>query len=278
MKNVTNYAPYVYACRTGQDSTTKTFHVFVLVPIAKSKSVHFFHQSASGIERGISVAENTLSIHLIAKRGHSEFGDKIVSNSQTFWAGYISFEYTGSDSIPETDYEYRINIHTNKDGVADKTISVLYGDAEELSQADFNELKDGDFALACPYAYLYKKEVKGQATFFSETLIPEMEKYSDATSFDTNQNGKDATLLLPTRVVTLKNIAIQAVKNTPFVDEQETGFIEVSTDIDGEDGSLKIDYKHSSLPEDNQRLLKKRGPGERRKKKKMKVRTKDTSV
>lgn len=280
MQDVINYAPYVYACRTGQDSTAKTFHVFILVPVAKSKSVHFFHKSASGIERGISVAEKTLGIHLEAKRGHSEFGDKVVSNSQSFWAGYISFEYSDMDSIPEADYEYSINIHKNKDGVADKTISVLYGDAEELSPTDFNELKDGDFALACPYAYLYKKAVKGQTTFFSETLIPEMEKYAAAaaTSFDINRKGEDSTLLLPTRVVILKNIAIQIVKNAPFVDEQGTGFIEVSTDIDSDDGSLKVDYKHSRLPEDKQQSMKKRGPGGRSKKKKMKVQTKDTRV
>lgn len=274
MKKVINYAPYVYACRTGQGSLTKTFHVFILVPVAKSKSVRFFHQSTAGIERGISLAANTLGIHLEAKRGHSEFGDKIVYNKQSFWAGYISFEYTEVDSIPEADYEYSINLHKNKDGALDKSIKVLYGDAEELSQADFNELKDGDFALACPYAYLYKEDVKGQPTFFSGTLIPEIEKYSLATSFEPNKKEDDSTLLLPARVVTLKNIAIQVIKNAPFIDDQAAGFIEVSTNIDEEDGSLDVDYKYSRLPE-----IKKRGPGigKRRGKKKMKVRTKSTS-
>jgi len=273
-KKVINYAPYVYACRTGMDSSTKTFHVFVLVPVAKSKSIHFFHQSKAGIERGINLAENTLGIHLQANRRSTKFGDKITANGQAFWAGYISFEYSGNENIPTADYEYTINVHKNDDGQADNAIKVVYGDVEELSQADFNELKDGDFALACPYAYLYQKEIKGKTTFFSEVLIPEIEKNVAANPFASNQETANTALVVPSRMVTSENIAIQVIENAPFETELEENFIEVSTSINN-NGSLDFDYKNSN---DNQGLLKSRnGGGGGKKKKKMKVRTKPAS-
>ncbi len=270
MAKVINYAPYVYACRTGMEHATKTFHVFILVPIPKSKSIHFFHRSASNIERGVSIAENTLGIHLQTRRGHSEFGDKITADSKAFWAGYLSFEYLDTDNIPKSDYEYVINIHKDKDGKPEKTISVLYGDAEELSQADFNELKDGDFALACPYAYLYQKEIKGKSIFFSQVLIPEVEKNAIPSSFGYNQKAGKTALLLPSRMLTSDNIAIQAINNEPFEGETATSFIEVATNVTAE-GSLDFEYSN------NQPLLKFRGGGGgggKKRKKKMIVRPK----
>jgi len=275
MKKVINYAPYVYACRTGMDSSTKTFHVFILIPVAKSKSIHFFHQSKVGIERGISLKENTLGIHFEAKRRYTKFGDKIISNGQSFWAGYISFEYSGNDNVPEDNYEYTINVHKKEDGQPEKVIKVVYGDAEELSQADFNELKDGDFALACPYAYLYKKEVKGKTTFFSEVLIPTIEKNADSSPFESNPKEAGTTLLIPSRMVTSNNITVQVIQNAPFETEQEVGFIEVSTSVD--DGTLGFEYKNSN---DNILLSKSRGDTEKQKKrkKKLKIRLKGASM
>jgi len=275
MEKVINYAPYVYACRTGRDDSTKTIHVFVLVPVAKSKSMHFFHQSAAGIERGISLAENTLGIHLEAKRRYTKFGDKIISNGHAFWAGYISFEYSGTEHIPAADYEYTVNIHKSDKGMPDKVIKVIYEDIEVLSQADFNELKDGDFALACPYAYLYQKEVKGKTTFFSQILIPEAGKNAEWNPFVANQKGGKTVLSAQSRMITSDNIMIQVIDNTPFETEKTTGFIEVATSKDSEDDTLNFEYDYSL---DNQPLLEKRGPGRRRSKKKMKVRLAPASM
>jgi len=271
MEKVINYAPYVYACRTGIDSATKTFHVFVLIPVAKSKSIHFFHHSASNIERGISIAENTLGIHLEAKRRYTRFGDKITANGQSFWAGYLSFEYSGNDNIPAVDYEYTINIHKDNNDQPEQVIKVVYGEVEELSQMDFNELKDGDFALACPYAYLYQKEVKGKSTFFSQVLIPKVEKNAITNSFEATQSG--TTILVPSRMVTSENITVQVINNAPFESDEKTGFIEVATSV-ADDGSLNFDYQHSV---DDNHFQKSRNPG-RRHKKKMIVRTKPASI
>ena len=276
MEKVINYAPYVYACRTGVDSSTKTFHVFILIPVAKSKSIHFFHHSASNIERGISIAENTLGIHLEAKRRYTKLGDKITANGQSFWAGYLSFEYSNNDSVPEADYEYTINVHKNDDAQPEKVIKVVYGDAEEVSQADFNELKDGDFALACPYAYLYQKEVKGKPVFFPQVLIPEVEKYSTTTSFKSNKREKEETLILPSRMVTSESINVQVINTASL--KNEIGFIEVAINLDSEDNSLTVDYTPSDPEENRELLTRSTGGGKKRKKKKMKVRPKDPSM
>lgn len=266
MQNAVNYAPYVYACRTSSEDAT-TFHVFVLVPIPKSKSVHFFHKSALGIERGIHIKENTLGIHLTAKRRRSEFGNRIVSKGRTFWAGYISLEYPDADSTPSDDYEYSINVHKNEDGQAENAIKVLFGEAEVLSSSDFNELKDGDFALACPYAYLYQKERKGQVTFFPQVLIPDVENIADHTTFEYASKEEGSTLVVPTHLVTADNIAIQVIPHT----QQGASLVDVSATVDSDNNLLTVDY----TPKANQ--LKTRVP-RHRKKKKMKVRTKGNSM
>ncbi len=263
MQKAINYAPYVYACRTSLDDVT-TVHVFTLIPIPKSKSIHFFHKSTLGIDRGISIEENTLGIHLESKRSRTEFGDKIVSNNQTFWAGYISFEYSGIDNMPDDNYEYSINVHKNKDGQPKKAIKIIYKDIETLSQVDFNELKDGDFALACPYAYLYQKEVRKQITFFPQVLIPALEKYADTPPFESNRTEEGTTLILPTRMVTSASITIQTVNTT----SQEAS-IEVSSEDDNNAHSLTVDYASKQFLS--------RSPGQR-KKKKMKVRVKGSSM
>ena len=190
MQEIVNYSPYVYACRTGQNSSTKIFHLFVLVPIARRKFISLLNRPKADIKGGFSFKPTTQGIHFQIGTRNMAFGDKIMSNGQTFWATYLSFEYAAGNHISESEnYTFDIHIHKDRDGQPDRTISLVYDEVEELNEATFHEIKDGEIALNCPYLYVDQNVIDATPV----VLVPEIKKLEVLTEPITDDVKKTST-------------------------------------------------------------------------------------
>lgn len=219
MREAVNYSPYVYACRTGKDNSTKTFHLFVLVPIPKRKYISLLTDSDLGISGGFSFEQDTQGIHFQIGTRNTAFGDKFLSGKQMYWATYISFDYSVGNHIADSeDYVYEINIHKNRDGRPDKTISILYGEVDEISSADFYELKDGELALNCPYVYVDQNKTDAAPM----ALIPEIQPIELVAEQIMTSDSRQ-TVLQPSGIATAasRQIVLVATENIrSFEDNQ----------------------------------------------------------
>ena len=197
-----NYVPHIYACKTGINSSTKTFHLFALIPIARSKSISPLTRPDVDIVDGFSFhpEDKGIGIHLQTSSRTAVFGDKLMSDNQTYWASYFSFEYSdGNHPSNASDYSFTLNIHKDRDANADETIEVFYGDVEEVDEATFQELKDGEIALGCPYVYLDQKTVDAQPVI----LMPEIKKIKmTGVTTDASANSGSQVTLKPTSIAT----------------------------------------------------------------------------
>ena len=230
-----NYVPHVYACRTGINSSTKTFHLFVIVPIAKSKSISPLTRPTKGINDGFSIApdDKGIGIHLQTGRRTALFGDKLMTDNQAYWASYFSFEYSARNHPSDaSDYAFTLNIHKDYDANADETIEVFYGDVEEVNEATFQELKDGEIALNCPYTYLDQTILDPTPTI----LMPEIQKIQVAgVTMESRASGGSQVALKPTSIATAASRQITLLDGntiTAFVENNGNPFFNIASEIE----------------------------------------------
>ena len=229
-----NYVPHVYACRTGINSSTKTFHLFVIVPIAKSKFISPLTRPNEDIIDGFSINadDKGIDIHLQTGRRTAVFGDKLMTDNQTYWASYFSFEYTrGNHPTDSTDYAFTLNIHKNRDAKPDQAITVVYGDVEEMEEATFQELKDGEIALDCPYVFLDQTISDAVPTI----LMPEIQKMQVAgITTESSASGGSQVALKPASIATAASRQITLMDGraiTSFNENRGNSFFEIGPEI-----------------------------------------------
>lgn len=229
-----NYIPHVYACRTGINSSTKTFHLFVIVPIAKSKFISPLTRPNEDIIDGFSMdsEDKGIGIHLQMGRRTAVFGDKLMTGNQTYWASYFSFEYTdGNHPTDSADYVFTLNMHKDRDGKPDKTLKVFYGDVEEVDEATFQELKDGEIALDCPYVYLDQTIIDATPTI----LMPEIQKIKVAgVTMESGGSGGSIVALKPASIATAASrqiILVDGSTITTFDENNGNPFFEIGPEV-----------------------------------------------
>ena len=172
MSKVINYAPYVFGCKAEVDKTL-ILNLFVMVPIAKTRFIGLFNRPDLGIKNGFNAEKgNRLNIHLNSNKRVTAFGDKLVVGDKFYWGGCFSFKY--SDTVDLSNYVFTINIHRNNQQTPFKKIGLVYDDIEAISFNEFNQFKDGGFAIDCPYIYL--DQIKGNSSDM-QFLIPRIKFY-----------------------------------------------------------------------------------------------------
>lgn len=253
MTKITRNAPHLYACRTGKNDVTKTFHLFVLLPIAKSKNVRFWNNTASIVENGFSYKLDEQGIHFQLDNEPSSLGEKIVTGGQTYWGIYISFEYSEGNYIDESSkYAFTVNIHKANKRKPEKKITIYYEDAEEIDEEEFNLIRDGEFATDCPYVYLNQMDKKGIANPI--VLVPTFEQLELVAA--TNNKSKRPSNI---EMVISREVKVKQVENV----ERTGDFYEA---IEGEEVLVKARGNNKS----------KKKKKKKKKRHKMKIRFKAT--
>lgn len=253
MTKITRNAPHLYACRTGKNGATKIFHLFVLLPIAKSKNVRFWNNTASIVENGFSYQLDEQGIHFQLDNEPSSLGEKIVTAGQTYWGIYISFKYSEGNYIDESSqYAFTVNIHKANKRKPEKKITIYYEDAEEIEAEAFNLIKDGEFASDCPYVYLNQMDKKDMVNPI--TLVPTFEQLELVAA--TNNKSKRPSSI---EMIINREVKVKQVKNVDYT----VGFYEA---IEGEEVLVKTRG-------DNKSKKKKK---KKKKRHKMKIRFKAT--
>jgi len=172
MKEVINYAPYVFACKTIHENGDELIHLFTMIPIARTRFIQL-RDGHFGIKKGFKVEkEGRLGIHLEVKKTATAFGDKLAVGEEYYWGSCFSLKFPAA-AIP-SDYVFTIYLHRGKTKKTHREIGLAYRDIEKIGLAEFYQFKDGGFALDCPYIYVNQARPTSTKPKF---LIPNIQKY-----------------------------------------------------------------------------------------------------
>jgi len=172
MREVIPYAPYVFACKTIQKSGDELIHLFTMIPIARTRFIQL-RDGRFGIKKGFKAKNDSrLGIHLEVKNTATAFGDKLAVGEDYYWGGCFSLKFPAA-TIP-SDYVFTIHLHKGNTKKPHSQIGLVYSEIEEIGLAEFYQMKDGGFALDCPYIYVDQEKPNSAKPKF---LIPNIQKY-----------------------------------------------------------------------------------------------------
>jgi len=253
---VIKYAPYTYTAKV-ELSDREIFHVFVIIPIEKGKTiVPFSKYNADGIQTYENSKEILLKV--INEENNNGFlaspeifGQVIPQEGQLFWANHFSFDFPNNYAVLDPhNYEFTVEVYnkvTSELVESRNSTTVLYTDADSY-QYQLEELADDILAIGCPYLYLAQQVENNTDKLLPKLLIPttDLIYYDDAElmyqAFSTMSIFEGIVPLLSEEVLqptvtddtnssaTIKIIIPENINSTSFLDFGEgEGFSSVNT-------------------------------------------------